>query len=72
MAKHRKPHPLSESLRAAVRADGRAIYAIALAAGVEDASLRRFMKGVRGLDGINMERLAAELKLELRPMSDER
>lgn len=44
-------------------------YAIAKATGIQQASLMRFASGEAKLSGENVDRLAAYLKLQLRPSS---
>jgi plasmid maintenance system antidote protein VapI len=57
---------MSEILRQAVRDSGLPLLRIAQAAGVERASLSRFVRGERTLRLDMADRLAAYFKLELR------
>ncbi len=58
-----------ERLRDAVRRDGRTLKAIAAEAGVDHSCLSRFMRGQRKVGSETVERLAAALGLELRPVA---
>lgn len=58
---------MSETLRQAVLDCGLPLLQIAAAAGVERASLSRFVRGERTLRLDMADRLAAYFKLELRP-----
>ena len=68
MAKRRRRHiDLEESLRQAVRDSGLTRYAVAKGAGVDVAALLRFVSGQRTLTLPSAAKLAAFLRLELRP-----
>lgn len=59
----------SDTLRASIVLDGRPVTRIARDAGLPHPCLSRFMAGRRGLSVRSLDRLAAELGLELRPVS---
>jgi transcriptional regulator with XRE-family HTH domain len=54
---------LPDQIRAAIRSDGRTVYAIAKAAGLEQRTLGRFANGERDLTGERLGRLMAALGL---------
>lgn len=58
---------LSDMLRIFILRDGRPMTRIARDAGVPEPVVTRFMAGRRGLHVRSLDRLAAELGLELRP-----
>ena len=60
-------HNLSGALRAAVRATGLPLNAVARAAGIPQPVLHRFMAGQRDLTLRTADRLARHLGLELCP-----
>ncbi len=69
MSKRRQPKPtgLEKVLRLAVEKSGMSAHAIAKGAGIDVASLLRFMNRQRTLTLPSAGRLAAFLGLELRP-----
>lgn len=67
----RYPEPLSLALREAIHTDGRTIYEIAKAIGIEPDSLYRFQGG-KDIRLDTADRLARELGLELRPFKRKR
>lgn len=56
----------TETLRATLILDGRSATAIARQAGLPQPVVTRFLKGQRTLSSRSLDRLAAELGLELR------
>lgn len=62
----------SEALRASIVLDGRPVSLIARDAGLPHPVVTRFVRGRRGLSVRSLDRLAAELGLELRPVSRHR
>lgn len=64
------PTPFSDALRAAVKADGRSLYAIAKAADVSLQMLTRWLNGERGLRLDSADKLAAALGVTF-PQQDE-
>lgn len=68
----RKPASPSDTLRASIVLDGRPVTRIAADAGLPHPCVTRFMAGRRGLSVRSLDRLAAELGLELRPVSRHR
>jgi transcriptional regulator with XRE-family HTH domain len=56
---------LPDQIRAAIRSDGRTMYAIAKAAGLEQRTLGRFCSGERDLTGERLGRLMAALGLRI-------
>jgi transcriptional regulator with XRE-family HTH domain len=56
---------LPDQIRAAIAADGRTVYAIAKAAGLEQRTLGRFANGERDLTGERLGRLMAALGLRV-------
>ena len=56
---------LPDQIRAAMVADGRTVYAIAKAAGLEQRTLGRFVNGERDLTGERLGRLMAALGLRI-------
>jgi plasmid maintenance system antidote protein VapI len=68
MRPHKFDKPmLADALRAAVRATGLPVNAVARAAGVPQPVLYRFMTGERDLTLRTAEKLAAHLGLTLQP-----
>jgi plasmid maintenance system antidote protein VapI len=63
---------ISETLRQAVRDSGLPLQQIAEAAGVERASLSRFIRGQRTLRLDMADRLAAYFGLQLKPATTKR
>lgn len=59
----------SETLRAAIVLDERPVNRIATMARVPPSILSRFVKGERGMTTRSLDRVAAEVGLELRPRS---
>lgn len=57
----------SDSLRAAIVADGRTLRRIALKAAVPASSITRFIRRERGLSCRAFDRIAAVVNWELRP-----
>lgn len=66
MAK-RARQPLPDVIKAAARATGMSVNALAHAAGVQQAALHRFLNGQRGINLDTAEKLCAYLGLELLP-----
>jgi transcriptional regulator with XRE-family HTH domain len=60
-----QPQTIAEQLRAAIDADGRTRYRIALDAQIAHETLSRFYNGERGLSWDALERLAETLGLTL-------
>ncbi len=58
---------LTDALKAAIRVSKQTIHAIAQGAGVEDASLRRFMAGKRSMRLDMADKVASYLSLSLQP-----
>jgi transcriptional regulator with XRE-family HTH domain len=56
---------LPDQIRAAIRSDGRSVYALAKAAGLEQRTLGRFANGERDLTGERLGRLMAALGLRV-------
>jgi transcriptional regulator with XRE-family HTH domain len=56
---------LPDQIRAAIAADGRTVYAIAKAAGLEQRTLGRFANGERDLTSERLGRLMAALGLRV-------
>jgi hypothetical protein len=56
---------LTDQIRAAVNASGRTRRSLCLAAGIDEASLSRFMAGKTGLSNANLDALAEVLRLRL-------
>jgi transcriptional regulator with XRE-family HTH domain len=61
---------LPESLKAAARATGLSVNALAKRSGVPQAVLQRFLAGQRGITLETAEKLCAWLGLELQPAAD--
>ncbi len=59
---------LSETLREAIRRDGRSLFALANASGVDRGRLSRFFRGERELSLPAASMLCEVLGLELRPV----
>jgi transcriptional regulator with XRE-family HTH domain len=57
--------PLSREIRQAIADDGRTPYALAKAAGVDEAAIRRFLTRERSLSLESADRLASALGLTL-------
>lgn len=68
----RTPASPSDTLRASIALDGRPVTLIARDAGLPHPVVSRFVAGRRGLTVRSLDRLAAELGLELRPVSRRR
>lgn len=60
---------VSDQLREAIGAATVTRYRIAQETGISEAALSRFVRGIRSLDLLSVDKLAAFLKLELVPMS---
>ena len=60
------PKTASEVLRAAIASDGRPAHRISRAAAVPPTTTSRWLRGERGMNLETVDRLAAELGLELR------
>jgi plasmid maintenance system antidote protein VapI len=56
---------LPDQIRAAIRSDGRSVYALAKAAGLEQRTLGRFANGERDLTSERLGRLMAALGLRV-------
>jgi transcriptional regulator with XRE-family HTH domain len=56
---------LPDQIRAAIRSDGRTVYAIAKAAGLEQRTLGRFANGERDLTSERLGRLMGALGLRV-------
>ena len=67
----KQPDRLSDTLREAIHSDGRTIYEIAKAIGIEPDSLYRFQQG-KDIRLDTADRLAKALGLELRPFKRKR
>lgn len=59
----KEPKTISEALREAILNSGETRYAIAHGAGVEQASLSRFIRGQTGLTTVSLDRLGLYLGL---------
>lgn len=59
---------LTTTLRAAIERDGRSVYRLCKDAGIDQASLSRFISGERGLTLESADKLAAALRLKLQPL----
>ena len=59
---------LSETIRAAMRDDGRTLNVLGAAAGIDRGRLSRFLRGQRELTLPAASKLCAALGLELRPV----
>ncbi len=70
MAKQRMK--LSEQIRKAVEQCGQTRYAIALATGIDQSTLSRFVSGERGLPMNTLDRLADFLELTITMKSQRR
>jgi len=64
----KKPKPISDTLKAAIKGSGLTHYALAKVAGVTAGQLDRFMSGERDLRLGTAGQLAAALGLELRTL----
>jgi hypothetical protein len=62
---------VTEQLKKAIRDDGRTLNALAQAAGIDHASLWRFMAGQRDLHLATADALCRALRLGLAPMPEE-
>jgi transcriptional regulator with XRE-family HTH domain len=62
----KKPKPITDTLRAAIKASGLTHYALAKVTGVTAGQLDRFMSGERDLRLNSAAAIAAALGLELR------
>ena len=62
------PKLVSEALRRAILTAPATRYRIAKDTGVEQSTLSRFISGERGLDLTSVDKVAAYLGLELRPI----
>ena len=62
-----RPRTLADTIRDAIRRDGRTRYRLCLESGVNQAVLGRFVRGQRGLTLDTADRLCKVLGLELRP-----
>lgn len=67
MAEKKQAEMVSDQLRVAILAAGENRHRIALATGVQESTLSRFVRGERGLDLTSVDKLAAYLGLELVP-----
>jgi transcriptional regulator with XRE-family HTH domain len=65
MGKRTMTPTLPDQIRAAIAADGRTVYAIAKAAGLEQRTLGRFANGERDLTSERLGRLMAALGLRI-------
>jgi hypothetical protein len=63
---------ITEALQAAVESSGKPLFRIAQKAGIDPASLNRFMRGVRSLRLDKADLLAAHFGLTLQAASRER
>jgi hypothetical protein len=61
----RQSIPLSEQLRQAIATSGQTCYRISKATGISEATLSRFMSGVRGLPMPTLDRLGLYLDLRV-------
>jgi transcriptional regulator with XRE-family HTH domain len=61
----KKPVKISDQLRAAIEAAGESRYQISKQTGINQSILSRFVRGETKLDGVNIDKLAAYLALEL-------
>lgn len=68
----KKHRTISEQLRAAIEAAGETRYAISKQTGINQSILSRFVRGETNLDGVNIDKLAAYLRLELVPVKRQR
>ena len=62
----KKPKPITDTLKAAIKASGLTHYALAKVTGVTAGQLDRFMSGERDLRLASAAAVAAALGLELR------
>ncbi len=67
MAERKRAEIVSDQLRAAILAAAENRHRIALATGVQESTLSRFVRGERGLDLTSVDKLAAYLGWELVP-----
>jgi len=64
----KKPVKFSDAIRKAVNDSGRSRYSICKAAEIDQSQFSKFMAGLHGLSMAKLDRLAAVLGLELRPV----
>ena len=64
---HRKHPPMSEQIRQAIDASDKTRYRVALEAGIDHATMSRFMAGKVGMSLETLDRLIDVLDLELVP-----
>lgn len=64
----KKPKPITDTLKAAIKGSGLTHYALAKATGITAGQLDRFMSGERDLRLNSATAVAAALGLELRPV----
>jgi plasmid maintenance system antidote protein VapI len=65
----KKPKPINEALKAAIKASRLTHYAVAKLAEVSPAQIDRFMAGERDLRLDTAAAIAAALGMELRPLA---
>jgi plasmid maintenance system antidote protein VapI len=65
-ARERLRETLADVLRREIRATGQSVYAVALASGVGQPVLSRFLAGTRGITLDTADKLCQTLGLELR------
>jgi len=65
----RKPRPIDDALRAAIKASGLTHYAVAKLAEVAPAQIDRFMSGERDLRLGTAAKVASALGMQLTPVS---
>ncbi len=67
-----KSKSFAETIRTAIKRDGRTRYKISQDSGVNQAVIGRFVHGERNLNLLTAERLCKVLKLELRSVKTKR
>jgi transcriptional regulator with XRE-family HTH domain len=68
----KKQRRISDQLRAAIEAAGESRYEISKQTGINQSILSRFVRGETNLDGVNIDKLAAHLGLQLVPAKQQR